>query len=120
MLLLVVVFWSKTLYQSISLFLFISVTYVLSHYNLADDYCNRSDHQGFRDFINSASDIEKAKAICNAALKGLNGKECNDIKDSGYYWIERTSKSTVNETVEKVERHFGFVKDDFSMDALEK
>ena len=87
--------------------------------NLADDYCNRSDHQGFRDFINSASDIEKAKAICNAALKGLNGKECNDIKDSGYYWIERTSKSTVNETVEKVEQHFGFVKKNFNMDALE-
>ena len=87
--------------------------------NLVDDYCNRPDHQGFRDFINSASDIEKAKAICNATLKGLNGKRCNDIKDSGYYWMERTPKSTVDETVEKVERHFGFVKNDFSMDALE-
>lgn len=87
--------------------------------NLVDDYCNRPDQQGFRDFINSASDIEKAKAICNATLKDLNGKRCNDIKDSGYYWIERTSKSTVNETVEKVERYFGFVKNDFNMDALE-
>lgn len=87
--------------------------------NLVDDYCNRTDHQGFRDFINSASDVEKAKAICNTTLKDLNEKRCNDIKSSGYYWLERTPKSTVDETAEKVERHFGFVKNDFSMDALE-
>lgn len=29
------------------------------------------------------------------------------IKASDYYWVERTFKSTVDETVEKVERHFG-------------
>ena len=34
-------------------------------------------------------------------------------------WIERTPKSTVDETAEKAERHFGFVKNDFSIDALE-
>lgn len=83
--------------------------------NLVEDYCNRPDHQGFCDFINSTSNIEKAKAICNATLKSLNEKRCNDIKNSGYYWIERTSKSTVDETVRKVERHFGFVKNDFNM-----
>lgn len=87
--------------------------------NLVDDYCNRPDHQGFSEFINSASDTEKAKAICNATLKSLNEKKCIDIKNSDYYWIERTPKSTVDETVEKVERHFGFVKNHFSMDALE-
>ncbi|HIS46514.1 MAG TPA: hypothetical protein IAB46_02965 [Candidatus Scybalocola faecigallinarum] len=78
--------------------------------NLVDDYCNRPDHQGFCAFINSASDIERAKALCNAALKSLNEKKYKDIKDSIYYWIERTPKSTVDETLEKVERHFGFVK----------
>lgn len=87
--------------------------------NLIDDYCNRPDHQGFSDFINSTSDTEKAKAICNETLKSLNEKSYSDIKDSGYYWIERTPKSTVDETVRKVERHFGFVKKDFSMAALE-
>ncbi|MBQ6805918.1 MAG: AAA family ATPase [Lachnospiraceae bacterium] len=87
--------------------------------NLVDDYCNRPDHQGFSDFINSTSDTEKAKAICNETLKSLNEKRCNDIKESDYYWIERTPKSTVDETVGKVERHFGFAKNDFSMDALE-
>ena len=75
--------------------------------HLVDDYCSRPDHQGFRDFINSASDTEKAKAVCNATLKSLNEKRYNDIKTSGYYWIERTARSTVEETAAKVERHFG-------------
>ena len=87
--------------------------------NLVGDYCNRPDHQGFSDFINSTSDPEKAKAICNTTLKSLNEKRCKDIKSSTYYWIERTPTSTVRETVEKVERHFGFTKNQFSMDALE-
>jgi hypothetical protein len=29
--------------------------------NLVDEYCNRVDHHDFRDFINSSTDIEKAK-----------------------------------------------------------
>ena len=77
--------------------------------DLVDDYCNRPDHQAFSDFINSTSDIEKAKARCNATLKSLNEKRCNDIKCSNYFWIERTENSTVNETVRKVEQHFGLV-----------
>ncbi len=28
-------------------------------------------------------------------------------KRSGYFWLERTSESTVEETVIKVEQHFG-------------
>lgn len=87
--------------------------------NIIDDYCNRLDHQGFTNFINSASEPEKAKATCNETLKSLNESRYNAIKDSTYCWIERTSQSTVEETVRKVERHFGFVKNDFSLDALE-
>ena len=78
--------------------------------HLVDDYCNRPDHQGFCYFISSASDIEKAKALCNAALKSFNGKKYQDIKAGSYYWIERTPQSTVDETLEKVEQHFGFAK----------
>ncbi len=78
--------------------------------NIIDDYCNRPDHQSFNHFINSASDIEKAKATCNETLKSLNEKHYYAIKDSDYYWIERTQKSTVDETVEKVERHFEFAR----------
>ncbi|MCI8371410.1 MAG: AAA family ATPase [Lachnospiraceae bacterium] len=84
--------------------------------NLVEDYCNRPDHQRFSDFINSASDIEKAKATCNATLKTLNEKRCNNIKSSNYLWIERTEHSTVDKTVRKVEQHFGLVQKDFSMD----
>ena len=60
--------------------------------NIVGDYCNRPDHQGFNDFSNSAND-----------------KHYKAIKDSAYFWIERTLESNVNETTEKVERHFGFV-----------
>lgn len=87
--------------------------------NIIDDYCNRPDHQGFSDFINSTSDTEKAKAVCNETLKSLNEKYYNAIKDSDYYWIERTSKSTIDETVEKVERHFGLKNNNFSIEVLE-
>jgi len=42
--------------------------------NIVADYCNRPDHQGFSDFINSASNVEMAKYVCNATLKNLNEK----------------------------------------------
>ncbi len=87
--------------------------------NIINDYCNRPDHQGFTNFINSASEPEKAKATCNETLKNLNESRYNAIKDSTYCWIERTSQSTVEETVRKVERHFGFVKNEFSLETLE-
>lgn len=77
--------------------------------NIIDDYCERPDHQDFCDFINSASDVEKAKETCNATLRSLNEKHYSDIKKSDYFWLERTCTSTVAETVEKVERHFGLI-----------
>ena len=75
--------------------------------NLIEDYCDRPDHQGFCGYINSASDIEKAKATCNAALRALNEKRYHDIRTSSYLWIERSENSTADETVRKVEQHFG-------------
>lgn len=87
--------------------------------NIVDDYCNRPDHQDFSNFINSASEPEKAKAICNETLKRLNENLYHAVKDSGYYWVERTPKSTVEEMVRKVERHFGFFKEDFCVEDLE-
>lgn len=77
--------------------------------HVIEDYCNRPDHQDFSNFINSASDVIKAKETCNATLRSLNEKNYKDIKDSGYFWLERTSGSTVEETVRKVERHLGLV-----------
>lgn len=87
--------------------------------NIIDDYCNRPDHQDFNSFINSVSEPERARAVCNDSLKSLNENHYNAIKDSDYYWIERTPRSTVEETVEKAERHFGFFKKDFHMEDSE-
>ena len=76
---------------------------------LVDDYCNRADHQGFNNYINSTSDVEKAKALCNETLKSINVKRCEMIKASKYFWLERNESSTVAETTKKVERHFSLV-----------
>ena len=77
--------------------------------NIIDDYCNRPDHQGFCDFINSASDVKKAKETCNETLRSLNEKHYCDIKMSDYFWLERIPQSTVKETADKVEQYFGLV-----------
>ena len=76
--------------------------------NIIDDYCNRPDHQDFHAFINSVSDVQKAKAVCNETLRSLNEGFYRAVKKSGYFWIERTAASTVQKSVEMVERHFGF------------
>lgn len=78
--------------------------------NIIDDYCNRPDHQGFNSFINSASDPEKAKATCNETLRSLNVDFYYAVKRSEYFWVERTPDSTVQRTVELVERHFGLLR----------
>lgn len=78
--------------------------------NLVYDYCNRPDHYDFRDFINSATDVEKAKALCSETLKSLNEKKYEDIKNSDYFWIEKDNTSTIDETVRKVEQHFDFTR----------
>lgn len=74
--------------------------------NLVDDYCNRPDHQGFNDFINSTTNVENAKLLCNATLKSINVERCRQIKNSQYFWIERNDNSTVEETMHKLEQHF--------------
>jgi adenylate kinase family enzyme len=76
--------------------------------NLVDEYCNRIDHHDFRDFINSSTDVEKAKRTCNKTLEELNADFYNKIKNGPYFWIERTSESTIEETVHMVETHFGW------------
>ncbi len=78
--------------------------------NIIEDYCNRPDHQGFNRFINSASDPAKAKATCNETLRSLNADFYRDVKRSNYFWLERTPDSTVQKTLELVERHFGFLR----------
>ena len=75
--------------------------------NLVDEYCNRADHQGFSDFIHSATDVEKAKKTCNETLLSLNEKFYEDVKASEFFWLERDDKRSVEETAELVAKHFG-------------
>ena len=77
--------------------------------DLVDDYCNRPDHQGFSDFIHSATDFESAKRTCNETLYSLNAEKYAQIKAGKYFWIERDIKRSVEETVSLVEKHFGLV-----------
>lgn len=79
--------------------------------HLIADYCDRPDHQDFNHFIHSASNPEEAKARCNETLKALNEERYEAIKHSDYFWVERTEISCVEETVKKVEAHFGFLHD---------
>lgn len=78
--------------------------------HLVDDYCNRPDHQGFSRFLHSVTDVERAKTACNETLKRLNEKRIAAIRDSEYFWLERTENSTVEQTVNAVARHFGLEK----------
>ncbi len=74
--------------------------------NIIDDYINRKSHIGFKLFINSSTDIEKAKRNCNVVLRELNIKRCEEIKNSEFYYIERNNDSTVEKTLKLVEEHF--------------
>lgn len=76
--------------------------------NLIDDYCNRPDHEDFKNYIQSTTNVDFAKANCNKTLEYLSKEKYDKIKMSNYFWIERNKDSTVNDTLQKVEKHFGF------------
>lgn len=76
--------------------------------NLVDDYCNRPDHRDFSDFIHSAADYEKAKAVCNETLRTLNAQFYVDVRKSDYFWLDRAQGKSVDEAVSLVEKHFGW------------
>ena len=75
--------------------------------NLVDEYRERWDHQGFNQYLNSASDVESAKKTVSTTLYELNIGHIEEIKNSPFFWIERTAKSTVPDTLARVEKHLG-------------
>lgn len=77
--------------------------------NLVDEYSNRPDHQGFSQYLNSATDIEKAKQTVNTTLYELNVNRIEEIKSSSFFWIERTADSTVEGTLTCVEKYLGLM-----------
>ena len=77
--------------------------------NLVDEYGNRPDHQGFFQYLNSATDIEKAKQTVNTTLYELNANRIEEIKSSSFFWLERTVDSTVDGTLACVEKHLALI-----------
>lgn len=73
---------------------------------MIEEYCIRPGHQDFCGFINSSTDVERAKWTCNIALRNIDRGWVNKIRGSRYFWLERTADSTVEETLRKMERHF--------------
>ena len=59
------------------------------------------------DFIHSATDFEAAKATCNETLMTLNAKYYEDVKASGYFYVDRADGLSVEETVARTAKHFG-------------
>ncbi len=87
---------------------------------LVEEYSNRPDHEGFRNFIHSASDYDKAAQTCNETLYSLNIDFYNYIKESDFFWLERDNTRSVEETVQLVEQHFGWsLLDDFSIQKVD-
>ena len=76
--------------------------------NLADQYADRPDHQGFRNWLESASDVSKAKAVCNETLCRINRRATEDIIGSGYFFLERRGDKTPEEVAELVAQHFAW------------
>ena len=76
--------------------------------DLADEYCARPDHRGFRDFLYSASDPERAKALVNETLYRLNARLIDSLRGSRYYRIDRGEGHGPEETARLVEEHFGW------------
>ena len=80
--------------------------------DLLEEYCSRPDHQGFCRYMNSASDVKKAKEVSGAALRTFNCERYEQIKASSFFRIEREEGLSVEETVRKVEEHLGFAETD--------
>lgn len=77
--------------------------------NIIDDYCNRKDHDDFKQFIYSASNPDAAKVNCNKALELMHKERYEKIKKSSYFWVERDANSMVDKTLCLVEKHFDFL-----------
>lgn len=74
--------------------------------NIINEYCNRPDHNDFNNYINSTTNPKEAMTNCNNTLEYLNQIKYEKIKKSQYFWLERDSYSTIEDTVCRVEQHF--------------
>ena len=80
-----------------------------SHQQVSNAAFQPAMNKKFKDADEFFGRTVKAKETCSATLQSLNEKSYKDIKESNYFWLERTANSTVEETVRKVEQHFGLL-----------
>lgn len=60
--------------------------------------------------MNSSSDVEGAKKTVSTTLYELNVGYIEEVKNSQFFWLERTATSTVEDTLARVEKHLGLIK----------
>ena len=75
---------------------------------LADEYCGREDHRDYRDWLYSASDVEGAKALCSETLMRLNMPFYKEVRQSGYFFIDRSEGLDREQCAERTAEHFGW------------
>lgn len=76
--------------------------------DIVEEYCHRADHNDFKEFLNSSTDVEKAKCVCNDAIRTAYINEYNRVKESSYYWIERNDNKILQDTIKEIDAYFGF------------
>jgi len=76
--------------------------------NIVETYCNRPDHGDFKAFIESASDVAKAKALVNTALGSINIAAKEAMENSEFFCLERDFSRTPEQTAALIEQHFGW------------
>jgi len=76
--------------------------------NIAEEYCSRPDHTDFRGYVYSASDPERAKAVCSETLRRLHAGAYDAIRSGKWFCIDRADGLTREEAVGRAAEHFGF------------
>ena len=82
-------------------------------------YFDRADKDEVYQFILSFPDGDDLLKNVIEALNIDNQKERANFVNSGFRYIERTDNDTIENTLDVIEKHFGFVKKDFNIDSLD-
>lgn len=70
------------------------------------DYFNRPEKRDFYDCVMTFSNPKASFENVFNVVDLINQRECKVIKESGYFTLERTLNSTVDNTLLQIEKHF--------------
>ena len=74
------------------------------------DYYERDDHRDIYEAIMRLKDPEKALENMNNVMRYGVQTTINDVMQSGLFYIIRNENSTVENTLDMLERHFGLIR----------